>query len=140
MKSLPSLALVAILVGSTLVLPESIAAHHSFAAEFDANKPVTLEGTLTRVVWANPHGWIYVDVTGADGTVVNWAIEFGSPGALLRRGLRVTDFPPGIKLIVKGYLAKNGTPTANAASVVLPDGRSLFTASSFAGSPDADKR
>ena len=114
----------------------SLSAHHSFAAEFDASKPVSLEGTLTKVVWMNPHGWIYVDVPGADGKVVNWAIEFGSPGALLRRGLRVTDFPPGIKLTVKGYLAKNGTPTANASSVVLPDGRNLFTASSNPNAPD----
>ena len=115
----------------------SLSAHHSFAAEFDASKPVTLEGTLTKVVWMNPHGWIYVDVPDKEGKTVNWAVEFGSPGALLRRGLRVTDFPPGIKLTVKGYLAKNGTPTANASSVVLPDGRNLFTASSNPTAPDA---
>ena len=123
----------------TAALTSAVSAHHSFAAEFDANKPVTLEGTLTKVVWMNPHGWIYVDVPGPQGAMTNWAIEFGSPGALLRRGLRITDFPPGIRLTVKGYLAKNGTPTANASSVVLPDGRNLFTASSNPDAPDAAK-
>jgi hypothetical protein len=105
-------------------------AHHAFSAEFDASKPMTLEGTLTKVRWSNPHGWIYVDVPDPTGKVVNWAIEFGSPTSLLRRGLRVTDFPPGIKVTVKGFLARNGTPTVNAASVMLPDGRSLYTGSS----------
>jgi hypothetical protein len=104
-------------------------AHHAFAAEFDANKKVTFEGVLTKVAWFNPHGWIYVDVT-KDSKVTNWAIEFGSPNALLRRGLRRTDFPPGVTVKVTGYLAKNGTPTVNAESVTLPDGRTLFTGSS----------
>jgi hypothetical protein len=121
-------------VGS-VVIP--LAAHHSFAAEFDASKPVTLEGTLTKVAWVNPHGWIYVDVVGKDGKVTTWSVEFGSPNALLRRGLRKTDFPPGIKLTVKGYLAKNGNPTVNAASVLLPDGRTLFTGSSNPTAPGA---
>ena len=132
-RSLTLVALLA-LAGAT-----TLQAHHSFAAEFDGNKPVVLEGTLTRVVWMNPHGWIYVDVSDGEGKVTNWAIEFGSPGALLRRGLRVTDFPPGIKLTVKGYRAKNGSATANASSVVLPDGRSLFTASSNPAAPDGNK-
>ena len=107
-----------------------LAAHHAFAAEFDANKPVTLDGVLTKIAWVNPHGWIYVDVTGRDGKVTNWAIEFGSPNALLRRGLRKADFPPGIRLTVKGYLAKSGKPVANASTVTLPDGRNLFAGSS----------
>ena len=106
------------------------AAHHAFAAEFDVNKPVTLVGTLTKVAWVNPHGWIYVDVKGKDGTVTGWAIEFGSPNALLRRGLRKADFPPGMTVTVKGYLAKSGKPVANASTVILPDGRSLFAGSS----------
>ena len=107
-----------------------VAAHHAFAAEFDVNKPVTLVGTLTKVAWVNPHGWIYVDVKGKDGTVTPWAIEFGSPNALLRRGLRKADFPPGMTVTVKGYLAKSGKAVANASTVTLPDGRSLFAGSS----------
>ena len=107
-----------------------LAAHHAFAAEFDANKPVTLVGTLTKVAWVNPHGWIYVDVKGKDARVTSWAIEFGSPNALLRRGLRKADFPPGMTVTVKGYLAKSGKPVANASTVTLPDGRSLFAGSS----------
>ncbi len=106
------------------------AAHHAFAAEFDVNKPVTLVGTLTKVAWVNPHGWIYVDVKGKDGQVTSWSIEFGSPNALLRRGLRKADFPPGMTVTVKGYLAKSGKPVANASTVTLPDGRSLFAGSS----------
>ena len=108
----------------------TLSAHHAFAAEFDANKPITLVGTLTKVAWVNPHGWIYVDVKGKDAKVTNWAIEFGSPNALLRRGLRKADFPPGINVTVKGYLAKSGKPVVNASTVTLPDGRSLFAGSS----------
>lgn len=128
------------LVFAALVLSASAAlAHHAFAAEFDGNKPVTIEGTLTKVQWSNPHGWIYVDAPGKDGKVVHWAIEFGSPNALLRRGLRKDDFPPGIKVTVKGFLAKDGSPTANASDVTLPDGRNLYTGSSNPNAVGAEK-
>jgi len=110
-------------------------AHHSFSAEFDVDKPITLTGTLTELRWVNPHGWIYMDVKGQDGKVVNWAVEMGSPSALLRRGLRKTDFPPGLDLIVEGYLAKDGTPTANGITVKFPDGRNFFAGSSGTGAP-----
>jgi hypothetical protein len=110
-------------------------AHHSFAAEYDASKPVTLQGKLTKLSWVNPHGWIYVDVVNPDKTVTSWAVEFGSPNALLRRGLRETDFPLGIDLTVNGYLAKNGKKIINGTSVKLPDGRSLFTGSVGTGAP-----
>ena len=73
----------------------TVSAHHSFAAEFDISKPVALKGTLTKMAWVNPHGWIYMDVKTPDGKVENWAIEAGGPTALLRRGLRATDFPVG---------------------------------------------
>jgi hypothetical protein len=113
--------------------------HHSFAAEFDGTQPVTLRGTLTRMEWVNPHGWVYVDVKGDDGKVVNWAVETGGPNALIRRGLRKTDFPVGIQVIVTGYRAKNGTPTANAKTLTLPDGREFFAGSSGTGAPEDGK-
>ncbi|HLI84415.1 MAG TPA: DUF6152 family protein [Bryobacteraceae bacterium] len=112
-------------------------AHHAFAAEYDALKPVTLKGTLTKLDWINPHAWLFIDVKDDSGKVTNWAIEFGSPNALLRRGLRRTDFPNGIEVVVNGYRAKNGTPTVNARSVKLPDGRDLFAGSSGTGAPGA---
>jgi len=139
MKSYQVSTVAAALVALVLITRTPLSAHHSFAAEFDAKKPVTIEGALTRVLWVNPHGWIYVDAPDKDGKIVNWAVEFGSPNALLRRGLRKTDFPPGIKVTVKGFLAKNGTPTANASSVTLPDGRSLFTGSSNPNAQGAEQ-
>jgi hypothetical protein len=111
-------------------------AHHAFSAEYDANQPVTLKGSLTKVEWTNPHGWIYVNTKDDSGKVTNWAIEFGSPNAMLRRGLRKTDFPEGIEVLIKGYRAKNGTPTINGTSVKLPDGRNLLVGSSGTGAPD----
>jgi hypothetical protein len=119
--------------------PAAMFAHHSFAAEYDSNQPVTLKGTLTKTEWTNPHGWIYVDVKGDDGKVTNWAIEFGSPNALLRRGLRRTDFPSGIEVTVKGSRSKSGSPTVNASSVTLPDGRNLYTGSSNPNAEGAEK-
>ena len=108
-------------------------AHHSFAAQFDENKPVTLRGKLTKMEWSNPHGWIYVDVVGPDGKVVNWAIEAGGPNTLIRRGLRPSDFPAGVEVVVEGYQAKNGTPTANGRSVKFTDGRNFFLGASDQG-------
>ncbi len=118
--------LLLILVGGFLLATVPASAHHSFAAEFDVEKPVTLQGVLTKMEWVNPHGWLYVDVTQDDGTVVNWAIEAGGPNALLRRGLRKTDFPIGLEILVEGYAAKSGAPKANGQSVTLTDGRDFF--------------
>ena len=106
------------------------AAHHSFAAEFDEKLPVTLTGKLTQLDWLNPHGWLHIDVTAPDGKVVNWAIEAGAPNALVRRGLRKTDFPIGSEVIVQGYRAKNATPTASGTTVTFGDGRNFFLGAS----------
>ena len=113
-----------------------LAAHHSFAAEFDGSKPVTLKGTVTKMEWTNPHAWLHVDVKGPDGKVVSWMVEGGAPNALLRRGWNKKSIPVGTAVVVNGYQAKNGTPTANGANILLPDGRKLFVGSSGTGAPD----
>src|SRR5688572_4882467 len=95
--------------GIALLWAVPIAAHHSFAAQSDQAQPVTLKGKLTKMEWLNPHGWLHIDVTQPDGKVVSWAIEAGAPNALLRRGLRPTDFPLGSELIIEGYRAKDGS-------------------------------
>jgi hypothetical protein len=100
-------------------------AHHSFTAEFDITKPVTLTGTITMVRWSNPHGWVYIDVKGADGKVVNWAFETAAANALYRRGTRPEDFPIGTQVTIDGFLARNGTPTATSGKATFPDGRTL---------------
>lgn len=112
-------------------------AHHAFAAEFDREKPVNLTGVVTRLQWTNPHSWLYVDVKEADGSITPWALEFGAPYALLRRGLRRTDFPIGTEVVVTGFQAKNGKTVANASSVQFADGRSFYTAA--ADSPDGGR-
>jgi hypothetical protein len=106
------------------------AAHHSFAAEFDLAKPVTLRGTVTKVDWVNPHSWIYLDVKGVDGKVTNWHFELGSPNALFRLGWKKDAVPIGIELNVSGYRAKTGEPIANAVSVTLPNGKEFLTGGS----------
>jgi hypothetical protein len=110
-------------------------AHHSFSSEFDINQPVKLAGILTKLDWVNPHGFIYLDVKGSDGKVVNWAVETGGPNALLRRGVRKTDFVIGSKITVQGFKAKSGLPIANGRTITLADGRSLFAGSSGTGAP-----
>ena len=110
-------------------------AHHAFASEFDEKQPITLRGSLTKMEWSNPHGWIYIDVKGSDGTVVNWAVEFGPPNALIRRGLRKSDFGFGTEIVVDGFRAKGGSPTLNGKTVKFADGRDFFVGSSRAGAP-----
>ncbi len=107
-------------------------AHHSFAAEYDEKKPTKMSGTVTSMKWSNPHAWIYLDVPGADGKVVNWAFETGGANALFRRGWRKEDLPAGTMVVVDGWLARNGSSTANARSITFPDGRRLFAGSSNA--------
>jgi len=107
-----------------------VSAHHSFAAEFDATKPITLKGSITKVERINPHGWIYMDVKKPDGKVENWAIETGAPTALARAGIKKDSIPIGQEIIVKGYRAKDGSTTVNGNIITLPDGRDLSLASS----------
>ena len=105
-------------------------AHHSFAAEFDTNKRVKISGKVTLMKWANPHAWIYIDVVGTDGKTTNWALEMNAANSLLRNGWRKEDLPVGTVLLVEGWQARNGSPTANITSVTFTDGRRLFAGSS----------
>ncbi len=110
-------------------------AHHAFAAEFDANKPVKLEGTVSKMEWINPHCWIHVEVKGADGKLETWMIEGGTPNTLLRRGFTKNSLLPGTKIAVDGYQAKDGSMKANGRDLTFPDGRQLFLGSSGSGAP-----
>jgi hypothetical protein len=117
----------------------SLAAHHAFTAEFDAQQPITLHGTVTKVEWTNPHAWINLDVKGDDGQVVAWRVEAGAPNALLRRGFTKNYLPPGAEIVVQGFKAKDGSNRANGSNVTTPDGKKLFLGSSGTGSPDDKK-
>lgn len=113
----------------------ALSAHHAFSSEFDASKPIILRGTVMKTEWINPHSWIHVDVKGSDGKVATWAIECGAPNSLLRRGLNKTSIPAGTALVIDGYQAKDGSTTANAKDITLPDGRKFFVGSSGTGAP-----
>ena len=110
-------------------------AHHSFAAEFDGTKPVRLVGIITRIEWTNPHSYFYLDVTDSKGKVTNWACESGNPGALSRRGWKKGDIKYGDKLVVDGYLAKDGSKFIDARRVTLPDWRVVYGGSAGDGGP-----
>lgn len=112
-----------------------LAAHHSFAAEYDASKPAEFKGVVTKLDWMNPHVYFYVDVKDKDGKVTSWACEAGNPNALARRGWKKTSLKAGDEITVQGFRAKDGTPTVNARTIVLSDGKKVFAASSDDGGP-----
>jgi hypothetical protein len=113
-----------------------VMAHHSFAAEFDAKKPVKLRGTVTKMEWINPHSWIHIDVKMPDGKVESWMVEGGAPNALLRRGWNKNSLLPGTEILVEGFQAKDGAMRANGRDITFPDGKKLFVGSSGTGAPD----
>ena len=130
MRTLFALAVVS-LVCATM----TVRAHHAFAAEFDAKKPIKLEGTVTKVEWINPHAWIHIDVKQPNGTTETWMIEGGTPNTLFRRGVNKNSLPAGTAIVVDGYQAKDGTLKANGRDITLPDGRKLFIGSTGTGAP-----
>ncbi|MBI3048406.1 MAG: hypothetical protein HYY76_08830 [Acidobacteria bacterium] len=109
--------------------------HHSFAAEFDANKPIKLRGTVVKMEWINPHTWIHIEVKQPNGRVEAWAIEGGPPNALFRRGFTRDSLPNGVEIVVEGFQAKDGSRKANGRDVTFSDGRRLFLGSSGTGAP-----
>ena len=112
-----------------------VAAHHAFAAEFDADRPVEFDGTVTRVEWVNPHVWIHIDVRLEDGSTEPWAFEGGTPNVLFRRGFTRESLLPGTEVHVDGYQAKDGTNRANGRDITFADGSKLFLGSSGTGAP-----
>ena len=126
----------AAIAAATFVAAVPAIAHHAFAAEFDADKPIKLTGKVVEMRWSNPHAWIYLDVAGASGKTERWAFETGAANGLFRRGWRKEDLPAGTVLVIQGWQARNGSNTANAGSITFPDGRRLFAGSS---NPNAEK-
>ena len=126
-------------VASALLGGAAALAHHAFAAEFDANKPVNLRGPVTKVEWINPHAWIHIDSKNADGTTTPWMVEGGTPNTLLRRGITKDSLQIGTEIVVRGYQSKDGLCKpkcrANGRDVTFPDGRKLFMGSSGTGAP-----
>jgi hypothetical protein len=128
--------LILVVAGMALVAAAMPArAHHAFASEFDARKPVKFTATVTKMEWINPHAWMHVAVKKADGTVENWMIEAGSPNSLFRRGITKDTVKVGMQVVVDGYQARDGSRRANGRDVTLPEGRKLFLGSQ--GTPGA---
>src|SRR5690349_8491478 len=129
-----------VLTAALLVLASGATrAHHSFAAEYDANQPITLQGQIARIDLVNPHAWLYLETKDADGKVVRWNVEMGAPNNLIRRGVTKATLPIGETVTVDGYRAKDGSTTVNGRQIRMSDGRTLFTGSSNTGAPGDGK-
>ena len=130
--------MLSVVVGVGLLLGGvTLSAHHAFSSEFDANRPVKFKGTVSKMMWINPHAWIYVDVKNADGTVEEWMVEAGTPNTLLRRGFTKQSLLPGTTVKVDGYQSKDGSLRANGRDLTLPDGRTLFLGNAEGGAEGA---
>ena len=133
MNQLRSRVLLPTLLLLLLTLPTAVAAHHSFTAQFDANKPVTVRGTVTKMDWINPHSWIHLESKDADGKTVTWMVELGTPNVLVRRGFTKKSLEAGTEIVVSGYQAKNGENKMNGGYVTFKDGTRLFAGGSGPG-------
>ncbi len=129
------LTILALAAGLAIAGAAPASAHHSFAAQYDAKKPVRLVGTLSKIEWTNPHSYFWLTIKAADGTVTNWACEGANPGALSRRGFKRGDIKIGDKLTVDGFLAKSGGKMIDARRIILANGRTLFGGSEGDGGP-----
>jgi hypothetical protein len=123
--------------GSLVLSAVPMVAHHAFSAEFDATKPLKLEGAITEVEWINPHTWIHIQTKSADGKTEEWMIEGGTPNTLLRRGFSEDSLKVGTVIKIDGYQAKDGTNKANGRDLTLPDGRKLFMGTTGTGAPES---
>jgi len=130
---------VAIVSAGFLAAAVPVVAHHAFAAEFDANRPIKLQGTVTKMEWINPHAWLHIDVKKPDGTVESWMIEGGTPNTLLRRGITRDSIKIGTIVLVDGYQAKDGSMRGNGRDLTLQNGQKLFMGSSGTGAPSDGK-
>ena len=124
------------LVAALLMAVATMGAHHSFAAEFDATRPVKFQGTVIKMEWINPHPWIHIEVKGPDGKATVWMIETAAPNSLLRRGFNKNSLPAGSVITVEGYQARDGSNRANGRELAFADGRKLFLSSAGTGAPD----
>jgi Family of unknown function (DUF6152) len=130
---IPQMATFCVIGLALAVVP--LRAHHAFTSEFDANQPVKLRGTVTKIELVNPHSWIHIDVKDPDGKVTNWAIEGGTPNTLFRLGINKNSLPIGAELLVDGYRAKDGSNKANGRDITFADGRKIFIGGSSPGAP-----